>query len=102
MTIPPLGDQPGIRISFDQLYSEVRLLHDAITRIESKLDNVSGLEPRIRDLENHRLNERLPDFETRLRNLEERRMPHSLFSVVAAVLGTAALVWQAILMMTSK
>lgn len=93
MTTPP--NQPGIQISFEQLYSEVRLLHDAITRIETKLDSVSGLEPRIRELERHQLEDKLPDFEKRLRALEERRLPHSVLSVLATVLGTAALVWTA-------
>ena len=93
MTTPP--NQPGIQISFEQLYSEVRLLHDAITRIETKLDSVSGLEPRVRDLERHQLEEKLPDVEKRLRALEERRLPHSLLNVLAAVFGTAALIWTA-------
>lgn len=92
------GANGGIQISFEQLYSEVRLLHDAMTRIETKLDNVSGLEPRIRELERHQLEQKLPDFEERLRALEERRLPHSLLGVLAAVLGTAALIWQALMM----
>jgi hypothetical protein len=86
----------GIQISFEQLYSEVRLLHDAMARIETKLDNVSGLEPRIRELENLAVKDKLGDFEKRLRDLEERRLPHQLLGVVAAVLGTAALIWQAL------
>jgi hypothetical protein len=94
MTTPP--NQPGIQISFEQLYSEVRLLHDAMTRIETKLDSVSSLEPRVRELERHQLEEKLPDVENRLRALEERRLPHSLLNVLAAVFGTAALVWTAL------
>lgn len=95
MTVPP-GASSGIQISFEQLYSEVRLLHDAMTRIETKLDNVSGLEPRIRELERHQLEDKLPDIEGRLRSLEERRLPHSMLNVVAALLGAVALIWTAV------
>lgn len=88
MSTPPGGN--GIQISFEQLYSEVRLLHDAITRIETKLDSVSGLEPRVRELEKHQLDQTIPDHEDRLRKLEARRIPLAVVSGLAAVLSTAA------------
>lgn len=88
MSTPPGGN--GISISFEQLYSEVRLLHDAMTRIETKLDAVSGLEPRVRELENHQLEKTIPDHEDRLRKLEARRIPLAVVSGLAAAVSAVA------------
>ena len=95
----PLGpEQPAIRISLEQFYQEVRALHDSMSRIESKLDSLAGLEPRIRVLEELKLKETLKDHEDRLRESESRRLPHQLMGLIATVLGTAALMWQALKM----
>lgn len=85
-----------IRVSFDQLFSEVHSLREAMARIETKLDNLSSLEPRVRELENLGLKEKLEDLEERMRETESRRWPHSLLGILATILGTAALLWQAI------
>ena len=68
------------------------MLHDAITRIETKLDAVSGLEPRIRDLENNQLDKIIPDHEDRLRKLEARRIPLAIVSGLAAAISSVAAV----------
>ena len=95
----PLGlEQPAIKISLDQFYQEVRALHESMARIEVKLDSLAGLEPRIRALEELKLKETLKDHEDRLRESESRRLPHQLLGLVATVLGTAALMWQALKM----
>lgn len=87
--------EPELRISLSQVFTEVRSLHDALQRIESTLHSMRDLEPRLRNLENARIAERLPDFETRLRSLESRRLPHSVLTVLATVVSTGVLLWQA-------
>lgn len=96
MTNQQSAQQPVVQIDLSQVYAEVRTIHDALQRIEARLSGMSDLEPRLRDLERHRLAERLPDFEARIRSLEERRMPHSVLTILAGVAGTAALIWQAV------
>lgn len=88
--------EPAIRISLDSFYQEVRSLHESMARIETKLDALAGLEARVRELENLQLKEKTADQEDRLRALEERRLPHQLLGLAATVLGTAALIWQAV------
>lgn len=98
MTTPPANNDLNkavVQISIDQVYQEVRSLHDALQRIESTLSSMRDLEPRLRDLEKARVHERIPDFESRIRSLEERRLPHSVLAVLATVASTGALVWQA-------
>lgn len=90
--------QPVVSISLDQFYQEVRALHDSMARIETKLDSMAGFEGRLRELENHEPEKKFKDFETRLRELESRRLPHQLLGLLATVLGTAALMWQALRM----
>lgn len=99
MTQPADPVQSFVKISIEQVYSEVRTIHDALQRIESTLASMRDLEPRLRDLEKLRLQEQVPDHEARLRALEDRRIPHSVMTVFAGVVGTAALVWQGILML---
>ena len=95
----PIGPEtPAIRISLDQFYQEVRSLHDSMSRIEAKLDQLAGLEPRLRMIENLEPEEKFKDMEKRLRELESRRLPHQLLGLVATVLGTVALMWQALRM----
>lgn len=98
MTEPIDPVQPFVKISIEQVYSEVRTIHDALQRIESTLTSMRDLEPRLRDLEKLRLHEQVPDHESRLRSLEDRRIPHSVLTAFAGVMGTAALVWQCVLM----
>lgn len=86
--------EPAIRISLDSFYQEVRLLHESMARIETKLDSMSGLEPRIRELENLQPEEKFDDHEKRIRELEARRLPHQLLGLIATLLGTVALLWQ--------
>jgi hypothetical protein len=103
MTTP----DPGVYITPTQMYQEVRALHDALSRVEAKLDQIRetgqvlatghrDLDIRVRTLEEGRLPERMDDHESRLRLLEERRLPHSVLTIITAVLGTVALLWQAI------
>lgn len=83
MTSPPVPGS-GVTISPEQMYAEVRGLHDTVIRMDGKLDAL-GQQKTIVD-----------DHETRLRHLEERRLPHSVISIVAAAGATVALVWQAV------
>lgn len=98
MTEPVDPVQSFVKISIEQVYSEVRTIHDALQRIESTLTSMRDLEPRLRDLEKLRLHEQVPDHEARLRSLEDRRIPHSVLTVFAGVMGTAALIWQGAMM----
>jgi hypothetical protein len=49
--IPP---DPGVVITSGQVYAEVRQMHDAMTRMEVKLDTVANHEKRLRALERAR------------------------------------------------
>jgi hypothetical protein len=95
---PPAFETPAIRISLEQFYLEVRSLHESMARIETKLDSMAGLESRLRELENLEVEKKLKDHEDRLRESEARRLPHQLVGLLATVLGTAALMWQALRM----
>lgn len=72
------GPDPGVYISPAQMYQEMRSLHDALTRIDAKLDA-------LRD-DNTSVREDLADHESRLRSLERGRWP---LPTVAALAGTA-------------
>lgn len=87
--------EPAVRISLDSFYQEIRVLHDTMARIETKLDALAGLEARVRELENLQPKEKFEDHEERLRSLESRRLPHQMLGLIATVLGTLALLWQA-------
>lgn len=91
-------ESPAIRISLDQFYQEVRALHESMARIETKLDGMAGQEARLRTLENLEPEKKFKDYEERLRGLESRRLPHQFIGLLATVLGTAALMWQALKM----
>ncbi|MFH0243584.1 hypothetical protein ACGRHY_14415 [Streptomyces sp. HK10] len=71
---------PGVYISPAQMYQEIRALHDALNRIDAKLD---ALTQRDQDTA-----EQLTDHETRLRSLERARWP---LPSLAALVGLAAL-----------
>jgi hypothetical protein len=99
MTTPPPSDSAT---------DEVRRIADGQIRMEAKLDAIHSElrlsrttlddhEARLRHLELDRVTPTTAtDHENRLRHLEERRLPHSVLTIVTAALGTAALVWQAI------
>ncbi|MFD3614420.1 hypothetical protein ACFWWT_04055 [Streptomyces sp. NPDC058676] len=62
-------------ISSAQMYQEMRSLHDAVTRMDTKLDGLAGQTATI------------SDHETRIRSLEQRRWPLQTVSVVAGAIG---------------
>ncbi|MFE1749013.1 hypothetical protein ACFW88_00405 [Streptomyces anandii] len=74
---------PGVYISSAQMYQEMRSLHDAVTRMETKLDGLSGQTTTI------------ADHETRIRALERSRWPlpslAALTGLAGAATGAAAL-----------
>jgi hypothetical protein len=78
-------EPPGVVITFGQVYAEVRQLHDAVTQMDAKLDQLATQKTE------------LDDHEHRLRALEERRIPHSSVTIGAGVLSTLALIITAIL-----
>jgi hypothetical protein len=66
---------PGVYISSAQMYQEMRSLHDAVTRVDSKLDGLSGQAANIQD------------HETRIRALERGRWPLPTIATLAGVAG---------------
>lgn len=68
---------PGVYISSAQMYQEMRALHDALTRIDVKLD---GLRERDADAD-----VTLTDHESRLRVLERGRWPLPALAIVVSV-----------------
>ncbi|MFZ3556483.1 MULTISPECIES: hypothetical protein [unclassified Streptomyces] len=76
MTVQPPAD-PGVYISSAQMYQEMRSLHDVVTRVDSKLDALSGQANQIQD------------HETRLRTLERGRWPLPALGALTGVAGAA-------------
>ncbi|MBV6697423.1 hypothetical protein KV557_09835 [Kitasatospora aureofaciens] len=74
MTSPP----PALDV-----YREIQQIREALIRVDGKLDGLSE----------HKT--QLADHESRLRHLEERRLPHSALNIISAVVAAVALVWQA-------
>lgn len=66
---------PGVYISSAQMYQEMRSLHDVVTRVDSKLDALSGQAQQIQD------------HETRLRTLERGRWPLPTLAVLVGLAG---------------
>jgi hypothetical protein len=66
---------PGVYISSGQMYQEMRSLHDVVTRVDSKLDALSGQAQQIQD------------HETRLRALERGRWPLPTLAVLVGLAG---------------
>jgi hypothetical protein len=66
---------PGVYISSAQMYQEMRSLHDVVTRVDSKLDALSGQAQQIQD------------HETRLRALERGRWPLPTLAVLVGLAG---------------
>ena len=75
MTAP--APDPGVYISSAQMYQEMRSLHDAVTRMDTKLDGLAGQATTI------------ADHETRIRALERSRWPLPTIGVLAGVAGAA-------------
>ncbi|MFC8625603.1 hypothetical protein [Streptomyces anulatus] len=68
-------------ISTGQMYQEMRSLHDAVSRVETKLDGLrDGYTEVTKDVADH---------EARLRTLERARWPLPTIGVLAGVAGTA-------------
>ncbi|WP_406000677.1 hypothetical protein [Streptomyces sp. NBC_00829] len=68
-------------ISPAQMYQEMRSLHDAVSRVETKLDGLLGDYKEVKD--------DLSDHETRIRALERGRWPLPTIGVLAGVAGAA-------------
>ncbi|MFJ5259080.1 hypothetical protein ACIQAC_01215 [Streptomyces sp. NPDC088387] len=89
MTAP----DPGVYISSAQMYQEMRSLHDAVTRVDSKLEALTGQAVQINDHENRlRVLESAPktvDIEPRVASLERGRWPMPTIGVLAGVAGAA-------------
>ncbi|MCP9209273.1 hypothetical protein [Streptomyces cucumeris] len=64
-------------ISSAQMYQEMRSLHDAVTRVDSKLEALTGQTAQ------------LSDHENRIRLLERGRWPLPTIAVLAGVAGAA-------------
>lgn len=77
MTAP----DPGVYISSAQMYQEMRTVHDAVTRVESKVDGLRDDNKDIRALQS--------DHESRLRALERSRWPVPTVAALAGVTGAA-------------
>ncbi|MFE0132382.1 hypothetical protein ACFWY6_12540 [Streptomyces sp. NPDC059037] len=69
------AQDPGVFISSAQMYQEMRSLHDAVTRVDSKLDGLAGQAANIQD------------HETRIRALERGRWPLPTIATLAGVAG---------------
>lgn len=66
---------PGVYISPAQMYQEMRSLHDALTRVEGKVDSLAGQSTQ------------LGDHETRIRVLERARWPLPTIGALAGLAG---------------
>ncbi|MGW7198444.1 hypothetical protein [Streptomyces chryseus] len=62
-------------ISSQQMYQEMRSLHDAVTRVDSKLEALTG----------HSV--QLTDHENRIRTLERGRWPLPTIAALAGAVG---------------
>ncbi|WP_327246538.1 hypothetical protein [Streptomyces sp. NBC_01320] len=78
MTTP---NDPGVYIPSSQMYQEMRSLHDAVSRVETKLDGLRDSYVEV--------TKDVADHETRLRTLERARWPLPTLGVLAGLGGTA-------------
>lgn len=78
MTSP---NDPGVYIPSSQMYQEMRSLHDAVSRVETKLDGLRDSYVEV--------TKDVADHETRLRTLERARWPLPTLGVLAGLGGTA-------------
>ncbi|MET8627920.1 hypothetical protein ABZW30_29975 [Kitasatospora sp. NPDC004669] len=72
-----------VRTEPDPVYREIAAIREALVRVDGKLDALAE----------HR--SQIADHESRLRALEERRLPHSALSIASAAVAAVALIWQA-------
>ncbi|MDH6123455.1 hypothetical protein [Kitasatospora sp. GP82] len=79
MTSPPAD----LHAAPDPVYREIQGIREALIRVDGKLDALAEHKSQIND------------HETRLRALEERRLPHSALSIASAAAAAIALIWQA-------
>lgn len=77
MTAPPPIPDGSVVITPNEVYAEVRATREAVGELTRKLDQVPA---------------QVDDHEKRLRSLEERRIPHSSFTVISSILSTGALI----------
>lgn len=82
--VPHVPADPGVHISSSQMYQEVRSLHDAVSRVEAKFDQ-------IRD-DGRAVAAELQDHEARLRRLEAARWPLPTPAALTGVAGAATAV----------
>lgn len=78
----PLPADPGVYISSSQMYQEMRSLHDAVGRVETKLDGLRDGYVEVR--------KDVADHENRLRSLERARWPLPTIGALAGVGGAVA------------
>jgi hypothetical protein len=64
------------------MYTEMRALHDAVTRVETKLDAFNGTAKAMAD--------DLSDHENRIRVLERARWPLPTLGAITGMAGAAA------------
>ena len=81
--MPP--PDPGVFISSAQMYQEVRSLHDAVSRVEAKLDG-------IRD-DTKAQAATAQDHEARIRRLEAARWPLPSLGALCGIGGLVAAFW---------
>jgi len=79
MTAP---QDPGVYISSSQMYQEMRSLHDAVSRVETKVDGLRDGYTEVR--------KDVADHESRIRSLERARWPLPTIGVLAGVGGAIA------------
>jgi hypothetical protein len=65
------------------MYQEMRSLHDAVTRMDTKLDGLAGQSTTI------------ADHETRIRTLERGRWPLPAIGTLTGAAALVVTVWQA-------
>lgn len=78
MTDPATDQHPAP----DPVYREIQHIREALIRVDGKLDALAEHKTQI------------TDHETRLRALEERRLPDSAISIASAAIAAGALIWQ--------
>lgn len=74
MSAPP----EGVYIPTGQMYAQLQTLESTVNRVESKLDQLGQQQAQI------------ADHETRLRDIEARRFPHSTVSMASALIAAIA------------
>ncbi|MFI6276695.1 hypothetical protein [Streptomyces sp. NPDC050988] len=83
---------PDVYTSSAQMYQEMRSLHDAVTRVDSKLEALTGQAVQLNDHENRlRALESSPkttDIEPRVSTLERARWPLPTVAALTGVAGT--------------